>query len=83
MKKNIYLISIILFFTFSACNDLTVTRIIRLGHGLSTSHSVHKGMVHFGKKLEELSKGDLRFKYTQVSSLELKDNVLNFFKLEV
>ena len=69
MKKNIYLISIILFFTFSACNDLTVTRIIRLGHGLSTSHSVHKGMVHFGKKLEELSKG--RFKVQIYPSQQL------------
>ena len=69
MKKNIYLISIILFFTFSACNDLTVNRIIRLGHGLSTSHSVHKGMVHFGKKLEELSKG--RFKVQIYPSQQL------------
>ena len=69
MKKNIYLISIILFFTFSACNDLKVNRIIRLGHGLSTSHSVHKGMVHFGKKLEELSKG--RFKVQIYPSQQL------------
>ena len=69
MKKNIYLISIILFFTFSACNDLTETRIIRLGHGLSTSHSVHKGMVHFGKKLEEFSKG--RFKVQIYPSQQL------------
>ena len=69
MKKNIYLISIILFFTFSACNDLTVNRIIRLGHGLSTSHSVHKGMVHFGKKLEEFSKG--RFKVQIYPSQQL------------
>ena len=69
MKKNLYLISIILFFTFSACNDLTVNRIIRLGHGLSTSHSVHKGMVHFGKKLEELSKG--RFKVQIYPSQQL------------
>ena len=69
MKKNLYLISIILFFTFSACNDLTVNRIIRLGHGLSTSHSVHKGMVHFGKKLEEFSKG--RFKVQIYPSQQL------------
>ena len=60
MSKFILLISILVFSFFSSCNELTSTKIIRLGHGLSVSHSVHKGMVHFGEKLEEFSNGRIK-----------------------
>ena len=60
MNKFTLLVSIIVFSFFSSCNKLTGTKIIRLGHGLSTSHSVHMGMVHFGEKLEELSNGKFK-----------------------
>lgn len=43
--------------SFLSCDNLNSTRIIRLGHGLSTSHSVHQGMVYFGEQLEEISGG--------------------------
>ena len=69
MSKVILLISIVVFFFFSSCNELTGTKIIRLGHGLSTGHSVHKGMVHFGEKLEEFSNG--RFKVQIYPSQQL------------
>jgi len=60
MNKFTLLVTIIVFSFFSSCNRLTGTKIIRLGHGLSTSHSVHMGMVHFGEKLEELSNGKFK-----------------------
>jgi tripartite ATP-independent transporter DctP family solute receptor len=69
MNKSISLISILFVIIFSSCNELTGTKIIRLGHGLNTSHSVHKGMVHFGEQLEELSKG--RFKVQIYPSQQL------------
>ena len=43
--------------SFLSCDNLNSTRVIRLGHGLSTSHSVHQGMVYFGEQLEEISGG--------------------------
>lgn len=60
MKKHILLTSILLVFMFTGCNQISNTKVIRLGHGLSTGHSVHKGMVHFGEQLEALSEGKFK-----------------------
>ena len=51
------LIALIFILSFISCDNINTTRTIRLGHGLSTGHSVHKGMVYFGEKLEEISGG--------------------------
>ncbi len=45
-----------------SCNELIDTRTIRLGHGLDTSHSVHKAMVKMGENLDELSGGKMVLK---------------------
>ena len=37
-------------------------KVIRLGHGLDTSHSVHKAMVFMARRLEEKSKGTMTIK---------------------
>lgn len=47
-------------FSLISCDQLKSTKIIRLGHGLSTSHSVHKGMVYFGEQLKKISKGKFK-----------------------
>jgi len=52
-----------------SCNEIDSTKILRLGHGLSTGHSVHQGMVFFGEKLEEISGG--RFKVQIYPSSQL------------
>ena len=56
-------------FSFISCNQINSTKILRLGHGLSNSHSVHQGMVFFGEKLEEISGG--RFKVQIYPSQQL------------
>jgi tripartite ATP-independent transporter DctP family solute receptor len=45
---------------FNSCEQLSTIKIIRLGHGLNTSHSVHKAMVYMGEQLEIKSKGKLK-----------------------
>lgn len=45
-----------------SCDKSAGTRTIRLGHGLDTSHSVHKAMVKMGENLEELSGGKMVLK---------------------
>ena len=63
---------LLLFFSFLftvSCNQIRSTKILRLGHGLSTGHSVHQGMVFFGEKLEEISGG--RFKVQIYPSQQL------------
>jgi len=68
LKLKALLITVCLFSLIS-CDQLTSTKIIRLGHGLSTSHSVHQGMVYFGAELEKISKG--RFKVQIYPSQQL------------
>ena len=43
-----------------SCNSNSSKRIIRLGHGLDISHSVHQAMVKADEYLNELSGGEMR-----------------------
>lgn len=45
---------------FMGCSEKSKTRIIKLGHGLDTSHPVHKAMLFMGERLEEKSGGTMR-----------------------
>lgn len=56
-----YIVIIIAFITsFLSCSEINDTRVIRLGHGLDVSHSVHKAMVKMGEDLEKMSEGKMR-----------------------
>ena len=55
-------IFILLSLTVISCNTEDETEIIRLGHGLDTSHSVHKAMVYMAERVEEKSDGALKIK---------------------
>ena len=66
LKVFLLLVSL---FNLISCDQLNSTKTIRLGHGLSTSHSVHKGMLFFGEMLEEISEG--RFKVQIYPSQQL------------
>ena len=66
LKVFLLLVSL---FNLISCDQLNSTKTIRLGHGLSTSHSVHKGMLFFGERLEEISEG--RFKVQIYPSQQL------------
>ncbi|OUW35513.1 MAG: C4-dicarboxylate ABC transporter substrate-binding protein [Flavobacteriaceae bacterium TMED179] len=66
LKVFLLLVSL---FNLISCGQLNSTKTIRLGHGLSTSHSVHKGMLFFGERLEEISGG--RFKVQIYPSQQL------------
>ena len=60
MKRlaNIYLIACFLFLiSCGAENDVTV---LKLGHGLDNSHSVHKAMVFMAEQVKEESNGKMR-----------------------
>ena len=47
-------------FLFTHCNQASSTRIIRLGHGLDVTHSVHQAMIQADVHLNELSDGKMR-----------------------
>ena len=54
------LIIFVLLLSFISCDQIKSTKIIRLGHGLNTGHSVHQGMIFFGEKLEQISGGKFK-----------------------
>lgn len=59
IQKNYWLILLLLFF---GCKDKDDVRVLRLGHGLSADHSVHKAMVFMAERLEEKSQGKMQLK---------------------
>jgi tripartite ATP-independent transporter DctP family solute receptor len=50
----------ICFICLMGCDDINAPKTIRLGHGLSTNHAVHKAMEYFGEQLEEISGGQFK-----------------------
>ena len=44
----------------ASCGKTTGSRVIKLGHGLPTSHPVHEAMVFFAERVQEKSSGALR-----------------------
>ena len=61
MKNRTYSIFfIVLSLVFNSCDNQEEVEVIRLGHGLDMSHSVHKAMVFMAERLEEKSGGTMR-----------------------
>lgn len=46
-------------FALAGCDKRDETLELKLGHGLDTTHSVHKAMVFMGERLEEISAGKM------------------------
>lgn len=55
-----FLLSAMILIFFTGCAKQSETKVIKLGHGLDTSHPVHKAMVFMGERLEEKSEGSMR-----------------------
>ena len=56
--KKLYLLGLI--FLFNSCTSDSKTRIIRLGHGLDVTHSVHQAMLKADQYLSEISNGKMK-----------------------
>ncbi len=54
------LILLIFSFLFTSCQESENIKIIRLGHGLSTTHSVHQAMVYMDSVLRVKSNGKMK-----------------------
>lgn len=52
--------SILFLLLFAACSKPGGVRILKLGHGLDTSHPVHEAMIYMGELIEEKSGGKMR-----------------------
>ena len=54
-----FLIKFLIFVLFTSCTNDKDVKVIRLGHGLSTTHSVHKAMVFMDSVIKIQSKGKI------------------------
>jgi tripartite ATP-independent transporter DctP family solute receptor len=60
MVKIKSILGLVFLLSLVSCDQLKSVKVIRLGHGLSTGHSVHQGMVYFGEQLEKISEGKFK-----------------------
>lgn len=58
-RTTIFFLVILCFFLFS-CSGQSDVRVLKLGHGLDASHSVHKAMVFMAERVKEESNGKMR-----------------------
>ena len=60
--KSIFFFGVVLLvcFFFESCKSDSSVRLIRLGHGLDISHSVHLAMINADTHLNEISNGQMR-----------------------
>lgn len=60
--KSIFFFGVVLLvcFFFESCKYDSSVRLIRLGHGLDISHSVHQAMINADTHLKEISNGQMR-----------------------
>ena len=52
--------SVLLLLTLAACSTPGGVRILKLGHGLDTSHPVHEAMIYMAKLIDEKSDGKMK-----------------------
>ncbi|SFE54236.1 TRAP transporter substrate-binding protein [Thermophagus xiamenensis] len=60
MNKLITVLLAILFFASAGCGLKKEVKVLKLGHGLDTKHSVHIAMEFMAKRVNELSNGKLK-----------------------
>ena len=58
--RSINLLFIIIFFAAHSCGEREHITVLKLGHGLAPSHSVHQGMVFMAERVAEKSDGRMR-----------------------
>ena len=60
MKTVQLTLASVILLTFSSCSQSSGKSVIKLAHGLDTSHAVHKAMVYMNEVLQEKSNGAMR-----------------------
>lgn len=64
-----------------ACAGEDGPRVLRLGHGLDASHSVHRAMLHMAERVESLSDGRLRLEVYPSEQLGSERECLELLQL--
>ncbi|MEO1054363.1 MAG: TRAP transporter substrate-binding protein [Bacteroidota bacterium] len=62
MKFSKTALALVLTFLLLGCQHQQNVRVLRLAHGLDTSHPVHQGMVHMAEQLKQVSAGNMEIR---------------------
>lgn len=79
LRKLLY--SILSIMLISGCNINSDSKTIKLGHGLDTSHPVHKSMVYFGEQLEIKSGGKMKLEMYPNQQLGTERQLLELLQI--
>jgi tripartite ATP-independent transporter DctP family solute receptor len=60
MRQSTIFLSVIFCLFLFSCSGQSDVRVLKLGHGLDASHSVHKAMVFMAERVKEESNGKMR-----------------------
>ncbi|WP_211297866.1 TRAP transporter substrate-binding protein [Prolixibacter denitrificans] len=69
------------FFIFSSCQQHQKVTVLKLGHSLAPTNSVHKAMVYMGKRLEKLSGGTMKLEIYPSSQLGGESQCLELLQI--
>jgi tripartite ATP-independent transporter DctP family solute receptor len=72
---------LLVFITLAACGRQSEVRSIKLGHGLSVDHPVHRAMVWMGERLAEKSGGQMRLEIYPAEQLGSERQCLELLQI--
>ena len=81
MRKSAITFSIILSLVLLSCSGTSDVRVLKLGHGLDASHSVHKAMVFMADRVKEESNGKMRIDIYPAQQLGSERELLELLQI--
>lgn len=81
MRKFAIFFSVILCLFLFSCSGQSDVRVLKLGHGLDASHSVHKAMVLMAERVKEESNGKMRIDIYPAQQLGSERELLELLQI--
>lgn len=80
--KRVFIFLLVLFCSFLlSCSEESDVRVLKLGHGLDASHSVHKAMVFMAERVKEESNGKMRIDIYPAQQLGSERELLELLQI--
>lgn len=81
MRRSVIFFSIFFCLFLFSCSAQTDIRVLKLGHGLDASHSVHKAMVFMAERVKEESNGKIRIDIYPAQQLGSERELLELLQI--
>ena len=81
MKQGFIFFTVLFCLFLLSCSGESDVRVLKLGHGLDASHSVHKAMVHMAERVKEESNGKMRIDIYPAQQLGSERELLELLQI--